>query len=428
MSERSDQRPTPSEGDLDAAAKTLLTHECYGDPAQIDAATALLRAHAPIRRVEHPDYSPISVLSNYADIREVELNSKVWGQGGHPFLRSREEIRRIRDGEVPHVRMLIDYDSDEHRAYRGVLKTWFTPRSLTRLSDRIDELAVRAVDRLAAADGTCDFAKDVAAQFPLETILSMLGLPESDYDFMLGLSDKLLNSGPDSDSASRPASEMRDLIESYDAYFHELVEDRRANPTEDLSTVIATALIDGNPMPRPDTVGYFIILSVAGHETTAATMSAGIHALATHPEQFAELRANVEDDAFVTNAAEEILRWSTSVKHFCRTAYEPTSVSGVDFAKGSRVFMSYASANRDEAVFDEPHVFDLRRTNARDHLAFGFGPHHCLGHHLARLQVRALLSEIGRRVVSLELVGEPTFAREIATSGPTSLPVTAEVS
>lgn len=415
----------PTDAELDEAGRTLLSHASYGDPDAVDRASALLREHSPIRLVEHPDYRPIWVLTRHADIRQVETNSTIWGQGGHPFLRTREEIRRIRDGEVPLVRMLIDYDGDEHRAYRGVLKKWFTPRALTRLQERIDQLATRAVDRMQAADGTFDFAQTVAAPFPLETILSMLGLPDSDYEFMLALSDQLLNSGPDSDSARRPASEFRELIETYDEYFGQIAADRRQNPTDDLSTAIATAEIDGKPMPGPDTVGYFIILAVAGHETTAATMSAGIHALATNPNQWADLLANADDHEVITNAAEEVIRWATSVKHFCRTAYESNTVAGKDFSPKDRVFMSYASANRDESVFENPNTFDIRRRNAKDNLAFGMGAHHCLGHNLARMQVRALLREVAQRVELLEAAGSPVYAKEIATSGPISVPLTA---
>lgn len=410
-------------GDLDAAARTLLTHECYGDPVAIDAAARLLRERSPIHRVEHSDYPPLWVLTRYADIREIEAHPTVWGQGGHPFLRTHEEARRVRSGAVDRIRMLIDYDGVEHRQYRSVSQRWFTPRRLAELDERIAELARRAVDKMVAAGGRCDFAQEIAAPFPLETILSMLGLPESDFGFMLQLSQQLLNSDPDSQVVHKSEDEQRALMRTFAEYFTELTNDRRAHPTDDLASVIANAEIDGGEMPMPDAIGYYVILSVAGHETTSASMAGGVLAFCEHPDQYEHLRRHIGDEALVSTAADEIIRWVTPVKHFCRTAYEPATLAGQEFAEGDRVFMSYPSANRDERVFDDPYRFDVTRANANDHLAFGFGVHFCLGAQLARMQVRALLRELVPRVASFGLAEQPRFAKEIATSGPTRLVV-----
>jgi cytochrome P450 len=407
----------------EAAGQALLTPETYGDPALVDAAALLLRNESPVHYVNHPEYRPLWVLTRYDHIREVEAHHHEWGQGGHPFLRTNENLRRIRSGAVERVRMLIDYDGEEHREYRAITQKWFTPRMLTGLEARINELAERAIDRMCEAGQGCDFAEEIAAPFPLETILSILGLPDSDFGFMLQLSQRLLNSDPNSESARMSETDQAAMMRTFSEYFGALTRERRARPTDDLASVIANASIQGGPMPMPDAIGYYIILSVAGHDTTSATMAGGVHALCTNPDQFELLRANVQDRAFVATAADEVIRWATAVKHFCRTAKVPYVLGGHQFEVGDRVFMSYVSANRDERVFEDPYRFDVTRANANDNLAFGFGAHYCLGAHLARMQVRALLRELATRVDAIELAGPPKFANAIATSGATQLPI-----
>ncbi len=416
---------SPSTHELDTAARSLLSPATYTDPGQVDAAAALLRNHSPIHHTEHPDHRPLWVLTRYADIREVEAHAPEWGQGGHPFLRTREEARRLRSGAVQRVRMLIDYDGDEHRAYRSITQQWFTPRTLAGLDTRVRELARRAVDKMEAADGRCDFAQDVAVHFPLETILSLLGLPESDFPFLLRISQQLLNSTTDATAQPRTEQQQRELMSTFVEYFTAVTRDRRARPTDDLASAIANADVPGvGEMPMPDAIGYYIILSVAGHETTSASMASGVLALCQNPAQYGLLRLGVDDGRLLMNAADETIRWATPVKHFCRTAYADYTLSGHRFAAGDVVFMSYPSANRDERIFDDPYRFDIQRSNAKDHLAFGFGAHYCLGAQLARLQIRALLREVATRVVAIEQAGDVTYSPEIATSGPTRLPVT----
>ncbi len=405
------------------AGRALLTPETYGDPALVDAAARLLRNESPVQYVEHPEYRPLWVLTRYDHIREVEAHHHEWGQGGHPFLRTTENLRRVRSGAVERVRMLIDYDGDEHREYRSITQKWFTPRTLAGLQHRINELATRAVDRMEAAGENCDFADEIAAPFPLETILSILGLPDTDFPFMLQLSQKLLNSDPNSASARMSESDQAAMMRTFADYFTALTVERRARPTNDLASVIANASIQNGPMPMPDAIGYYIILSVAGHDTTSASMATGVHAFCENPDQYSLLRANVHDAAFIATAADEVIRWATAVKHFCRTAKAPYELGGHHFNVGDRVFMSYASANRDERVFADPYRFDITRENASDNLAFGFGAHYCLGAQLARMQVRALLRELATRVAMIELAGPPKFAMSIATSGATQLPV-----
>ncbi len=408
---------------LDLAAKALLSPEAYDGSNTIDIAAALLREQSPIHYVEHPDYHPLFVLTRHADVMEVEKNHKDWLQGGRPFLQTKLEIERIERGEVPDVPVLIDFDGDQHRAYRGITQKWFTTRNLNRLSERITVLAKRAVDRMADLEDSCDFAQDIAMHFPFETIMSMLGLPESDYPLLLDLSRRVLGSGPEEDRLDPSSDEYGALIGELVMYFSKITEERQANPTEDIASVIANAELPGiGEMPLIDKIGYYTIFATAGHETTASSMSGGILALAQHPEQLARLKAD-PSPAAIRTATDEILRYVTPLKHFCRVAATDYQLGEHQFHKGDRVFMSYAAANYDPTVFNNPNTFDTTRPNAGTHLAFGIGVHHCLGAELARIQIRALLTELIPRLDTLTLNGTPEYIKAITVSGLKHLPI-----
>ncbi|MET4426819.1 cytochrome P450 [Mycolicibacterium sp. 624] len=408
---------------LDLAARALLSPEAYDGSETINDAARLLRDQSPIHYVEHPDYNPVWVVTRHADVMEIEAHQKDWLQGGRPFLQTKHEIERIERGEVPDVRVLIDYDGDEHRAYRGITQKWFTTRNLNRLSDRITVLAKRAVDRMDEAGDHCDFAQDIAMHFPFETIMSLLGLPEADYPLMLDISRRVLGSGPEEDRLNPGSDEYGALIGELFMYFSRITEERQANPTEDLASVIANAELPGiGEMPLIDRIGYYTIFATAGHETTASSMSGGILALAQHPEQL-QLLKNDPTPANIRAATDEILRWVTPLKHFCRYSAGDYTIGDHEFHAGDRVFMSYAAANRDERVFDNPDTFDITRTNAGTHLAFGFGAHHCLGAELARIQIRALLTELIPRLDTIDINGTPEYIKAISVSGLKHLPV-----
>jgi cytochrome P450 len=416
-------------GQLDEAAHALLTPATYYDDSAVHAAARLLRENSPVHYTEHPSYRPLWILTRHADIYEIETHHDEWGQGGNPFLVPREVAERTERGGGPAVRNVIGLDGDEHRAYRRVSQRWFTPGNLARLSERIAELAKRSVDKMAEYGGACDFAQDIAVHFPLETILSMLGLPEEDYPMLLELSQGLTRSMPgaeprdmNSNDADQVAMRMTMMT-----YFSDLTADRRARPTDDLASVIANAEVPGiGEMPLGDAIGYYIILAVAGHETTSASMAGGIQALCENPDQLQRLMDD-PDPGLIYTAADEIIRWVTPVKHFTRTAYTPYRLHDQEFDVGDLVYMCYPSANRDERKFEDPYRFDVGRENASEHLAFGFGAHFCLGAQLARIQVRALLSELVPRLKWIALDGAPELVPSMSASGPRTMPIRYEL-
>jgi cytochrome P450 len=227
--------------------------------------------------------------------------------------------------------------------------------------------------------------------------------------------------GTDDEEMQRSSSieeSMGVLLEMF-AYFNELTAARRATPTEDLASAIANATIDGEPLSDIDTVSYYLIIATAGHDTTSAVISGGLHALIEHPEQRRRLRDNMD---LMPLATEEMIRWVTPVKEFMRTPQQDTEVRGVPIAAGESVLLSYVSSNRDEDVFDEPFRFDVGR-DPNKHNAFGYGVHFCLGAALARMEVNSFFSELIPRLDEIELTGEPAYTATIFVGGPKHLPI-----
>jgi cytochrome P450 len=209
-------------------------------------------------------------------------------------------------------------------------------------------------------------------------------------------------------------------INDFQDYFDALSEDRRAHPTDDLATVIANGRVDGCPLGSTAELWYYIIVATAGHDTTSYGLSGGMEALLRHPDQLAMLR---EDPSLATNAAEEMIRWTSPVRQFLRYAQQDTEIRGVPIAEGERVLLSYPSANRDDAVFDRADSFDITRTDADKLISFGVGAHYCLGSQFARREIRTMLPKILEVCDTIELAGEPEWAEANFVGGVKHLPV-----
>ena len=303
---------------------------------------------------------------------------------------------------------------------RAIGADWFRPKAMRALKVRVDELAKRYVDQMVAVGPECDFVQEVAVNYPLYVIMSLLGVPESDFPRMLKL-----HPGTVRQRRRRVQARARRRKTRWrrcwrcSSYFTALTASRRENPTEDLASAIANATIDGEPLSDIDTVSYYVIIATAGHDTTSATISGGLQALIENPDQLQRLRANLD---LMPLATEEMIRWVTPVKEFMRTATEDTEVRGVPIAAGESVLLSYASGNRDEDVFDDPFRFDVGR-DPNKHIAFGYGVHFCLGAALARMEVNSFFSELLPRLESVELAGEPEHIATIFVGGLKHLPI-----
>jgi cytochrome P450 len=321
------------------------------------------------------------------------------------------------------LRTLIHMDAPDHKVYRALTDKWFHPASLKKLDQRIAELARRTVDDMMSKGNRCDFARDVAVNYPLSVILSILGLPDDDYPRMLKLTQELFGAADDDLARGKTMEDLLEVIADFFRYFGELTAQRRLRPTDDLASVIANATIDGRELGDMETISYYVIIATAGHDTTSSSIAGGLHALLAHPDQLQLLR---DDPSLMASAVEEMIRWTTPVKHFMRTAVEDCEVGGQKIAAGESLLLSYPSGNRDESVFDHADRFDITRSPNK-HLAFGFGVHFCLGAQLARMEARALFAELLPRLVSIESDGEPAWMRTLFVGGLKRFPVRYEL-
>lgn len=394
----------------------LADPNAYTDPVRMHATLAALRASNPVALVDTAQYRPFWAITKHADVLVIERANDVFVNGPRPVLmRTEQEDMQASAG----VRTLIHLDDPQHRDVRAIGANWFRPKAMRMLADRAQHLAKRFVDTMAAEGPECDFVQQVAVNYPLYMIMTLLGVPESDFGFMLRLTQELVGS-EDSEfqRSATDAEQMTALLEMFE-YFTALTAARRANPTEDLASAIANATINGDPLGDIDTVSYYLIIATAGHDTTSAVISGGMHALVEHPEQRERLHA---DPGLMGTATEEMIRWVSPVTGMMRTATTDTAVRGVPISAGESVLLSYVSANRDEDVFSDSDVFDVGRDPNR-HLAFGHGVHFCLGAALARLEINSFFSELIPRLASVELAGTPELTATTFVGGLKHLPI-----
>jgi len=401
---------------LDEAGGLLADPLAYTDEPRLHAALTHLRASAPVSWVEVPGYRPFWAVTKHADIMDIERDNALFTNWPRPVLTTAEgDEMQAAAG----VRTLIHLDDPQHRVVRAIGSDWFRPKAMRTLKVRVDELAKGYVDKMVATGPECDFVQEVAVNYPLYVIMSLLGIPEDDFPRMLKLTQELF--GSDDSEFKRGTTNEDQLPALLDmfGYFNAVTAARREHPTDDLASAIANARVDGEPLSDIDTVSYYLIVATAGHDTTSATISGGLQALIENPEQLRRLR---DDPGLLPLATEEMIRWVTPVKEFMRTAARDTVVRGVPIAAGDAVLLSYVSGNRDEDVFDDPFRFDVGR-DPNKHLAFGYGVHFCMGAALARMEVSSFFSELLPRIESIELNGDPELVATTFVGGLKHLPV-----
>jgi cytochrome P450 len=422
-------------------ATALVDPKAYGEWEGLHDKFTWARANMPLAVVETETINPFWAVTKHADILEISKNNKLFANAvKSPTLIDRageqlvHAITPNNDGHL--IRSLVQMDAPDHMKYRLLTQSWFMPKNLRTIEARIRDIAKETVDKmlaLAGEDGIgeCDFAKEVAAGYPLHVVMSILGVPPEDEPRMLMLTQQLFGPTDPEINRSREAiaspeqaiQMLQFVIADFEAYFSAITADRRANPRDDLATVIATGTVNGAPIPDREANGYYMIVATAGHDTTSASTAGAIMELAKNPALFARYRDGTADTA---GLIEEAIRWTTPVQHFMRTATEDCELSGQAIKKGDWFMLCYASANRDEAVFDDPFTFNPDRT-PNTQVAFGFGGHVCLGQHLARMEMRILMEELLPRLKSLELAGEPARVESTFVGGLKRLPIRFEV-
>jgi hypothetical protein len=386
-----------------------------------------------LRRLDHlrfcdpPGFDPFYPIVRHEHICEISRQPDLfWSRFGIVLESEQQKLIINNDGGgLGRVRVIIGMDPPEHRDYRKVAAPWFTPRAIRRVDPMAREsartLVAGMVERASGGEGECEFANDIAAAHPLRILSTILGVPREQEPQILTLTNQLFAADdPDLQREGEDRTEAaKALAIEFLGMFNRIIEDRRANPTDDLASLLANGQVNGSPMGLMETLGYFLITFSAGHDTTKNALAGGIHALAEHPEEFQKLKRN---PALIPSAVEEIVRWTSPVNYMKRVVGEDLEFHGQKLSEGDNVVMFYASANRDEAVFEDPFTFRVDRKPNR-HLGFGIGQHFCLGAHLARESQKAMLDEIVRRIDSLELAGEPERIHSSFVVGLKKLPL-----
>lgn len=397
---------------------------------------ARLRDTDPVHWCAPAGFRPFWALTRHADIAAVSKANSRFVNRFRTYLAPAEAEKWTMDtvGDTHLFRSLVDLDDPQHRKLRQLTHDWFLPHNLKKLEPMIAGVAKSHVDRMAALGPECDFVNEVALFYPLRVIMRILGVPESDEPMMLRMTQemfgaqdpdvvarsKLITQGIGATSGSgNPTVDLFQLAQEYFAYFGAITADRRANPRDDLSTIIANGRIDGEPIGEREAMSYYVIAATAGHDTTSSTTAGALLELVRNPD---ELRRVQADPSLIPTMIEEAIRWVTPVKHFMRTATEDCELGGKTIREGDGLCLFYWSGNRDERAFADPFRFKADRS-PNPHVAFGGGVHLCLGLHLARLEMRALFAELLPRIESIELAGEPKNSVANFVSGLKTLPV-----
>jgi cytochrome P450 len=317
---------------------------------------------------------------------------------------------------------MISMDDPKHVRLRTIVSKGFTPKEITRIEEYVKNKAKSIVDKVLAKYGAneeFDFVDAIAAPFPLQIICEMMGIPESDERQILDWTNVILGAG-DPDFGGTLENLINVALEIF-AYAQALGEDRLANPTDDLTSVMMHSIVDGDRMSSQEFGSFFILLVVAGNETTRNAISHGMLQLTEHPDQKAAWYGDF--DGKTKGAVEEIVRWASPVIHFRRTATRDTEIRGVKIKAGEKVVMWYNSGNRDEEIYENPHQFNIARTLAPAQVGFGAGgPHFCLGANLARREIAVMFDEIRRRLPNLVITGEPAYLQSNFINGIKRMP------
>ena len=317
---------------------------------------------------------------------------------------------------------MISMDDPKHVRLRTIVSKGFTPKEIVRIEEYVKNKAKSIVDKVLAKYGPneeFDFVDNIAAPFPLQIICEMMGIPESDERQILDWTNVILGAG-DPDFGGTIENLINVALEMF-AYAQALGEARLANPTDDLTSVMMHSIVDGDRMSSQEFGSFFILLVVAGNETTRNAISHGMLQLTEHPDQKAAWYGDFESKT--KGAVEEIVRWASPVIHFRRTATRDTEIRGVKIKEGEKVVMWYNSGNRDEEIYENPHQFNIARTLAPAQVGFGAGgPHFCLGANLARREIAVMFDEIRRRLPNLVITGEPAYLQSNFINGIKRMP------
>ena len=427
----------------DAVARRIVLPEGHRDNDKLFEAYRWLRENNPLGRAVVEGYDPLWLVSKHDDIMEIERQPDIFTSAGgenkgsvNPILANQagdEFTKSINNGSLRILETLTYLDPPEHTEIKDIAVDWFRPTNLAKWEATIRDLAKASVARLLETDGRVDFVKDFALSYPLHVIMSLFGVPEEDEPRMMALTQEFFGTAdPDAIrddieplTPDAAAKQWVATIQDFYAYFEQLLQDRRANPRDDLATIISQARDkNGEYYPSEVAYGWFIAIATAGHDTTSSTLAGGMLELGRNPDQLAKVKADLTLAPHLVN---ESLRWASPVKHFMRQATQDYTLRGRDIKKGDRFMLLYQSGNRDAEVIADPDRFDITR-RPNKHIAFGYGPHMCIGQHLAKLELRIMFEELLPHIESLHLVDDTKMIQTNFVGGLKNMPVQIEFS
>jgi len=433
-------QPTESALHPNEIARRIVLPEGHADLTALHDAYKWLRNNAPLAKAVVDGWDPIWLVSKHADLIEVESHPEIFSAGGgpnpgshNPILQNKagdEFTKGLLGGSLRILDALTYMDPPEHTEVKNVANDWFRPTQLRQWEDQIRDLAKRSVEKLeklVAERGEIDIVDDWALGFPLHVMMTLFGVPQEDEPRRMSLTQEFFGTAdPEHQRADvealtpeAAAKQWAATIHDFFAYFDVMVEDRRAHPRDDLATIIACAKRpDDEYFPKSFSYGWFVAIATAGHDTTSATLAGTLQLLAQRPDVLARVKADLR---LVPNLIMEALRWVSPVKHFMRVALSDYTMRGQTIKAGDRLMLLFQSGNRDEEVFDHPYEFDIDRKPNKQ-IAFGYGPHMCIGQHLSKLELKVMLEELLPRLESIELVGPGKLTQTNFVGGLKHLP------
>jgi len=376
-----------------------------------------LRAEDPVHWTEEDEGPGFWSITKHADLRLVNRDAETFSSEADGVYLM--EADSFPDGYDMRGKIMLLTDPPKHTRYRLLVNKGFTPRMIGMIEQHLQYRAELIVDSVIEA-GSCEFVTDLAAELPLQAIAEIMGVPEEDRRLLFDWSNRMVGADDPEYQSDEPGDAGGAAAELY-VYAAALGEARRTDPRDDVITKLINAEIDGDKLSQEEFELFCLLLAVAGNETTRNATAHGILALIDEPEQLAKLA--IDPDRYIDGAVEEILRWSTPVLHFRRTAMRDVELRGKQIKSGDKVVMWHISANRDEEVFEDPFRFDIERS-PNDHIAFGGGgAHYCLGTNLARMELRLIFREVATRMADLRLAGDVERLRSNFIGGVKHIPV-----
>jgi cytochrome P450 len=429
----------------DEIARRIVIPDGHADLVSLHEAYKWMRHNMPVGKAIVEGYDPLWLVAKYTDIQEVEGQPEIFSAGGGPRPGSHNPIltnqagdeftKGMLGGSLRLMDALPFLDPPEHTTVKNIAFDWFKPIQLKKWEDKIRELANESIDKLknVSAAGQIDLVDDWALGFPLHVVMTLFGVPASDEPRMMALTQEFFGTAdPEHQrddveplSPEAMAQQFAATVQDFNGYFDTLIEDRRANPRDDLATLISVAKQpDGEYWPTPYAYGWFMAICTAGHDTTSATLAGTLQQLALHPDVLARVKA---DPGLVPNLIQEGLRYVAPVKHFMRRADRDYELNGQEIKAGDRIMPLFQSACRDEDLFSDPDNFDIDR-KPNNHMAFGFGAHTCVGQHLGKLELRVMFEQLLPRLDSIEVLGPGSVTHTNFVGGLKHLPAKVTVS